>query len=101
MDELSMIEGFKIFLALGGFILTLIGGIIVRDRQISKRISDGNAATHKRIDELKDDVNESFARKDDVRDSVRRVERGIENLGNEMRQNHKDLTTLIVKELKQ
>jgi hypothetical protein len=42
-------------------------------------------------------MNENFARKDDVRESVKRVERSIESLGVEMRQNHKDLTALIIK----
>ena len=93
-----MIDGFRILLTVGSFILALIGGIIVRDRQVSKRISDSSAKANDRIDTIKDDMNENFARKDDVRESVRRVERGIENLGQEMRQNHKDLTALIVKD---
>lgn len=97
MTETSAID-LKTLLAFGGFLLTLIGGIIVRDRQVTKRISDGNAKTHERIDSLKDDMNDNFARKDDVRESVRRVERGIENLGQEMRQNHKDLTALLIKD---
>ena len=100
-DTLTMIDGFKVLISLGSFIVIMLGGIVVRDRNISKRISDGDAKSHSRIDALKDDVNENFARKDDVQNSVKRVERGIENLGNELRQNHRDLTTLIVKELKE
>ena len=98
MDEITMIDGFRVLLTVGSFILALIGGIIVRDRQVSKRITDSSTKTHERIDAIKDDMNENFARKDDVRESIRRVERGIENLGQEMRQNHKDLTALIIKD---
>ena len=78
----------------------MIGGIIVRDRNVSKRISDGNQKLHDRVDELKDTMNSEFARKDDVKESVRRVERGIEGLGKEMRENHKSLTELLIERLK-
>jgi uncharacterized membrane protein len=77
--------------------VTFVGGVIARDRQVSAKISNDNSKTHSRIDDLKDDMNENFARKDDVRESVKRVERSIESLGVEMRQNHKDLTALIIK----
>ena len=88
----------KTLLSLVGTIAAIIGGIIVRDRQVSKRISDGNGKIHLRIDDLKDDVNEHFARKDAVKDSIDRVERSIENLGSELRANHKETISLIVKE---
>ena len=45
-------------------------------------------------------MNSEFARKDDVKESVRRVERGIEGLGKEMRENHKSLTELLIERLK-
>ena len=99
MEPITTVDAIKLALAIGGFLLTLIGGIIVRDRQVSKRISDGNEKLHDRIDEVKDTMNSDFARKDDVRESVRRVERSIETLGTEMRQNHKDLTQLLVEKL--
>lgn len=99
MEPITTVDAIKLALAIGGFLLTLIGGIIVRDRQVSKKISDGNEKLHDRIDELKDTMNSEFARKDDVRESVRRVERSIETLGTEMRQNHKDLTQLLVERL--
>lgn len=99
MEPITTVDAIKLALAIGGFLLTLIGGIIVRDRQVSKKISDGNEKLHDRIDEVKDTMNSEFARKDDVRESVRRVERSIETLGTEMRQNHKDLTQLLVEKL--
>ena len=99
MEALTTVDAIKLALAIGGFLLTLIGGIIVRDRQVSKKISDGNEKLHDRIDEVKDTMNSEFARKDDVKESVRRVERSIETLGTEMRQNHKDLTKLLVEKL--
>lgn len=99
MEPITTVDAIKLALAIGGFLLTLIGGIIVRDRQVSKKISDGNEKLHDRIDEVKDTMNSEFARKGDVRESVRRVERSIETLGTEMRQNHKDLTQLLVERL--
>lgn len=86
-------------IAIGSFVIALmglVGGIIVRDRNISKRISDGDSKSHSRIDALKDDINDNFARKDDVRESVRRVEKSIDSLGQELRENHKSLTALLM-----
>ena len=100
MEPLTTTEAIKLALAIGGFILTLIGGIIVRDRNVSKRISDGNQKLHDRVDDLKDKMNSEFARKGDVNESIRRVERGIEGLGKEMRDNHKSLTELLIERLK-
>ena len=87
----------KTLLTFCALLVTFVGGVIARDRQVSAKISNDNSKTHSRIDDLKDDMNENFARKDDVRESVKRVERSIESLGVEMRQNHKDLTALIIK----
>lgn len=87
----------KTLLTFCALLVTFVGGVIARDRQVSAKISNDNSKTHSRIDHLKDDMNENFARKDDVRESVKRVERSIESLGVEMRQNHKDLTALIIK----
>ncbi len=99
--EVAMVDAIKVAMSIGGFMLALVGGAIARDRVISSRLSDGLSKVHGKVDDLKDEINNSFARKDDVRESVRRVERGIEALGTEMRQNHKDLTALIVKEIKE
>lgn len=98
MNEADTMGLVKLMMGAGSFCLALVGGVVVRDRQVSKRISDSNSSTHRRIDDLKDNVNEHFARKDDMKDSIRRVERSIEGLGQELRQNHKDLITHIVKE---
>ena len=76
----------------------VVGGIIGRDRNISKRISDGNAKSHQRIDALKDDIHDKFARKDDVKDTVERIETSINGLGAEMRDNHKTLVKMLMKE---
>ena len=79
-------------LALAGAMFTIIGGVIARDRNISKRISDGDGKVHIRIDDLKDDLNESFARKDDVEKTFARIESGQA----EIRQDIKALTSLII-----
>lgn len=98
MNEADATMGMvRLIMGFGSFCLALIGGVVFRDRQVAKRISDGNAAVHKRVDDMKDDINENFARKDDMKESIRRVERSIEGLGQELRQNHKDLIAHIVK----
>ena len=96
MDELQMMDGFKLLLGLGSFILTLFTVIFGAVRHLSKRISDSDDALHSRVNALKDDMNENFARKKDVRDSFQRVETGITNLGNTMANNHTALTSLII-----
>ena len=100
MESLTTSETIKLFVTIGGFVVALIGGIIMRDRNVSKRISEGNQKLHDRVDDLKDKMNSEFARKGDVNESIRRVERGIEGLGKEMRDNHKSLTELLIERLK-
>ena len=89
----------KIFATLGSLIvglIALVGGIIARDRNISSRISDGNTKAHERIDELKDDMNNHFARKDDVRDAVQRLERSIEKYSEKNDSNHATIIQLLL-----
>jgi len=96
MDELQMMDSFKLLLGLASFILTLFGALFGWYRHLSKRISDSDDALHSRVNALKDDMNENFARKKDVRDSFQRVETGIRDLGSTMANNHTSLTTLIL-----
>ena len=99
-EDAAAVDLIKLALSGGSFLLALVGGVVFRDRQLSKGISDCNTNTHVRIDDLKDDINANFARKDDMKESIRRVERSIDGLGAELRENHKALTVLIVNEVK-
>lgn len=78
-------------------VIAILTAAVTRDRNISKRISDGNGKTHDRIDKLNDDIRDNFARKADVHNDHQRVERAVENLGVEMRKNHQTLMHLLVK----
>ena len=54
----------KTLLTFCALLVTFVGGVIARDRQVSAKISNDNSKTHGRIDDLKDDMNENFARND-------------------------------------
>ena len=98
--QVDMIGPIRLLMSLCALIVALVGGIVARDRAVGKRITDVNDKTQDQLDAIRSDMNTNFARKDDVKESVRRVERSIDGLGAELRQNHKDLTSLIIKELK-
>ena len=95
MDQTDFL--FKLISAAVG-LGALITGAIMRDRALTKKISDGDANSHKRIDTLKDELNSNFARKDDMKDSVSRVERSVENLGKELRGQHNQILELLMKD---
>lgn len=93
-------ENFADFSKIAGFvfgIVAMVGGIIVRDRNISNRIIEGDSKIHVRLDDMKDDLNENFARKDDVKESIRRVERQIETINDNIDRKHESIINLLMK----
>jgi len=62
----------------GLVIIGLIGGIIVRDRQVHKTIAEGDNILHARITK----VQEEYVRRDDLYNHIR----SIENIVNQMRE---------------
>lgn len=63
---------------------TLIGGIIVRDRQVMKSINDGDSKLHEKLDR----VAETYVRRDDLNGHIQ----SIENICNQIRTDQSEAT---------
>ncbi len=66
----------------------LIGGIVTRDRQMSKQIRESEDCLHGRINRVKDE----YVRKDDLANQIQRVEAGMKEMRDEMRLNASETT---------
>ncbi len=67
--------------AIGLTIVGLIGGIIVRDRQVHKAIAEGDSVLHARITK----VQEEYVRRDDLYNHVRSIENSVNQMREEQR----------------
>lgn len=81
-DDFKWLIGF--FVGLVG----LIGSFITRDRQMAKQIREGDERLHGRINRVKDE----YVRKDDLDQTVRRLETGMKEMRDEIRHNNSETT---------
>lgn len=81
MDEIKWVAGALFSL------ITMIGGLIARDRQVHSRIETGDADNMKKIEEIKRD----YVRRDDLKDHLQAIEKSISQSRDEQR----DLTRRI------
>lgn len=81
-DDLKWLVGFLVG------IVGLIGGFITRDRQMAKQIREGDERLHARINRVKDE----YVRKDDLDQTVKRLETGMKEMRDEIRHNNSETT---------
>jgi len=86
LDELRWLIGAVMTL------ITVIGGIVVRDREVMRKIDDGDARLSERITK----VQTEYARKEDLTDHVLRVEQSVESMRNELRETNRRIDSLIM-----
>lgn len=86
LDELRWLIGAVMTL------ITVIGGIVVRDREVMRKIDDGDARLSERITK----VQTEYARKEDLTDHVLRVEQSVESMRNELRETNRRIDSLIL-----
>lgn len=86
IDELRWLIGAVMTL------ITVIGGIVVRDREVMRKIDDGDARLSERITK----VQTEYARKEDLTDHVLRVEQSVESMRNELRETNRRIDSLIL-----
>ncbi|TLP48751.1 hypothetical protein FDK21_03575 [Cohaesibacter sp. CAU 1516] len=60
----------------------LIGGIIVRCRNLSKQIRDGDDRLHERVNRIRDE----YVRRDDLHQHIGRIDQGLKDMRDESRQ---------------
>jgi peptidoglycan hydrolase CwlO-like protein len=91
MNEIQWLIGAIIAL------VSMIGGIIVRDRQIMKEISEGDKELQDRITK----VQSEYVRRDDLNGHIQSIENSVNQMREEQRQtNHRidSLLTLLAKQ---
>lgn len=86
LDELRWLIGAVMTL------ITVIGGIVVRDREVMRKIDEGDARLSERITR----VQTEYARKEDLTDHVLRVEQSVESMRNELRETNRRIDSLIL-----
>lgn len=86
LDELRWLIGAVMTL------ITVIGGIVVRDREVMRKIDEGDARLSERITK----VQTEYARKEDLTDHVLRVEQSVESMRNELRETNRRIDSLIL-----
>lgn len=83
-----MEEDFKWLVGILVGFAAMIGGFITRDRQMARQIREGDDSLHDRINRVKDE----YVRKDDLDQTVRRLETGMKEMRDEIRHNNTETT---------
>ena len=72
-------------------LVTMIGGFIVRDRQVMARIHEGDEKIQKAVD----DVRKEYVRRDDLKDHLQAIEKSLVQSRAEQRETARRIDTLI------
>ncbi len=66
----------------------VIGGVVARDRQITRMIADGDKELHARVNRVREDM----VRRSDLDGHLLRVDEAIKELRSELRESRKETT---------
>lgn len=72
--------------------VTMIGGLIIRDRQIFAEIKKGEAELHERIN----NVQEKYVRRDDLNGHIESMQHAISEVRNEQRGTNTRIDALLI-----
>lgn len=72
-------------------LVVLIGGIIVRDRQVMKTINDGDEKLHQRINRVSD----TYVRRDDLNGHIKHIEQMVNQMREEQRETNRRIDALL------
>lgn len=67
-------------------VIAIIGGIIARDRQLTRLISEGDDKLHDRINRVRDD----YVRRVDLDGQIARLDKNVDELRDEIRQSRNE-----------
>lgn len=80
MDETGI--GLGPLIGWGLTVLAIVGGVILRDRQVMGTIKDGDDKLHDRLSKVKDE----YVRRDDLASHIQRIEKTVDEMRIEMRE---------------
>lgn len=86
-----MSEGIEWVVTTAIALVALIGGIVVRDRQVHKAISEGDAKLYDRIAE----VERSYVRRDDLNGHIEAIQNSVREMREEQRNTTKRIDELL------
>ncbi len=72
-------------------LVTMIGGLIARDRQVMARINEGDEKIQKAVD----DVRKEYVRRDDLKDHLQSIEKSLVQSRDEQREMARRIDALI------
>lgn len=78
-------------------LFALVGGIVVRDRQVHRSIAEGDAALHARVTK----VQEEYVRRDDLNGHIASIENGLNQMREEQRETNRRIDALLTAMTKQ
>lgn len=81
----------------GAFILTLVGGVVARDRQMSRQIREGDEKLHERINRVREDM----VHKSDQDMHLKRLDANINDMREEQRELRRETTSRLDQLIKQ
>lgn len=73
-------------------VAALVGGAIVRDRQVMKAITDGDKELHARVNDVRDE----YVRRDDLDGHLVRLERSMQAIVEGQKETNKRIDELLV-----
>lgn len=76
-------------LTAGAFVISLVGGVIARDRQMSRQIREGDEKLHERINRVRDDM----VHKSDQDRHLTRIDANIHDMREEQRELRRETTS--------
>lgn len=74
-------------IAIAGFVTTLIGGVVARDRAMSRQIREGDEKLHDRVNRIRDDM----VHKDDLNRHLERMDRTLNEMRDEQREQRREM----------
>ncbi len=78
-------------IGIGLTVIGVIGGIIVRDRQVMKAIADGDNVLHARVTR----VQEEYVRRDDLNGHISSIENSVNQMREEQRETNRRIDALL------
>lgn len=72
-------------------VVSLVGGIIVRDRQVMRNIVEGDEKLHQRINRVQD----TYVRRDDLNGHIQSIENTVNSMREEQRETNRRIDALL------
>ena len=72
-------------------LVTAVGGLIVRDRQVMKAINDGDEKLHDRIN----NVQANYVRRDDLNGHIQSIENNVRSMREEQRETNRRIDAVL------